>query len=82
MANTASRVILSGLIGLAAGVVLGILFAPDKGSTTRRKIKEQAKKVSETVESEFGDTVEGIKSFLRKKDHSSVSNPESVKDEG
>ncbi len=32
------RVILGVLAGMAAGTVIGILFAPDKGSATRKKI--------------------------------------------
>jgi gas vesicle protein len=81
MSKSTSRMILAGLFGLAAGVTLGFLFAPDEGSKTRKKIKEQAKKVTETVESEFGDTVEGIKSFLRKGNHSTAKNPEAAKPE-
>lgn len=33
---------LSFVVGVAAGSVLGILFAPEKGEVTRRKIKDAA----------------------------------------
>ncbi len=32
------RIILGVLAGLAAGTAIGILFAPDKGTATRKKI--------------------------------------------
>ena len=37
---SAGKVFASVLAGAAAGAVLGILFAPDKGTETRRKIAE------------------------------------------
>ncbi len=35
-----NEILLSLGIGLAVGGILGVLFAPDKGSETRRKISE------------------------------------------
>lgn len=37
------KIILGVLAGLAAGAALGILFAPDKGDKTRKKIAGSAK---------------------------------------
>lgn len=39
METNKSTVIVPMLIGAAAGLVLGILFAPDDGKSTRKKIK-------------------------------------------
>ena len=48
MKNTSKMLIALGT-GLTIGGVLGVLFAPDKGSETRRKISEKGKKLSAKV---------------------------------
>ncbi len=44
------------LIGLAAGVVIGVLFAPDKGSETRRKIVDKGN----DLKNKFNDFVDSL----------------------
>ncbi|MES2772537.1 MAG: YtxH domain-containing protein [Bacteroidota bacterium] len=46
--------------GLAIGVVLGILFAPDKGKNTRKKIGSLKGKLQDFTQS-AADTFEGLK---------------------
>ncbi len=46
---TSGKVVLGLLAGLAAGAALGILFAPDKGTNTRKKIKGGAKDVKDKI---------------------------------
>ena len=51
--NTSGKILAAVAAGIAAGAVLGILFAPDKGSETRRKINEKGKKFTDDVKDKF-----------------------------
>jgi gas vesicle protein len=59
--NTAGKVAIGLLAGAAAGAILGILFAPDKGSETRRKIAEKSKDVKDDIKNKFSDILEKTK---------------------
>lgn len=48
--NRTGKIITAFAAGAAAGAILGILFAPAKGSETREKIKDKAKKISDDLE--------------------------------
>lgn len=39
--------------GLVIGGVLGVLFAPDKGTETRKRISERGKKFTDDIKSTF-----------------------------
>lgn len=46
------------LIGLMLGIGIGILIAPDKGTATRKKIREKLDDVLDKAGETFGDIVE------------------------
>jgi gas vesicle protein len=48
------------LTGTALGAVLGILFAPDKGSVTRRRFSKKSYDYSDELEAKFNDLIENI----------------------
>jgi gas vesicle protein len=51
-------------LGLAVGVGIGLLLAPEKGSKTRKKLKERFRKASEDFQQEFSDEIDKIKTVL------------------
>jgi gas vesicle protein len=72
--NTSGKILAAVAAGIAAGAVLGILFAPDKGTETRRKISEQGKKIADGVKmkinkgkEKFNDLKEDIEQKVKEK---------------
>lgn len=49
--------------GMLVGGVLGVLFAPDKGSETRKKISDAGKKVTDTVREKIAKGKEKMSDF-------------------
>jgi gas vesicle protein len=54
------KVLLGVLAGVATGALLGILFAPEKGTKTRRKIMESGDDYVDELKSKFDDLVNSI----------------------
>lgn len=70
----ASNVVLGVLGGLAAGAVLGVLFAPDKGVNTRKKIAKKSSDLKDNVKSSFNDFLTSVEDQY----HSLTSKAEDV----
>lgn len=51
--NNTGKILTALGAGAAVGALLGVLFAPDKGSETRRKINGQGKKMVDNVQAKF-----------------------------
>ena len=49
------KVVLGTLAGLAVGAILGILFAPEKGSTTRKQILDKGEDYADELKSQFDE---------------------------
>ena len=47
--NSGSKVLLGVLAGAATGAILGVLFAPDKGEETRRRLSEGSRDLSDNL---------------------------------
>ncbi|MBK7871485.1 MAG: YtxH domain-containing protein [Saprospiraceae bacterium] len=57
---SAGKVLLGVLAGVAVGATLGILFAPDKGSSTRKKISKKGEDYAEELSAKFNDFINSV----------------------
>ena len=54
------KVLLGVLAGIAAGATLGILFAPEKGSKTRKQILSKGEDYADALKEKFDEAVQAI----------------------
>ena len=47
-------------LGVLLGAAVGVLMAPDKGSTTRQKIKDEAKDIKDKISKDFTEVKEDL----------------------
>jgi gas vesicle protein len=55
------KVVLGTLAGLAIGAIAGILFAPEKGSKTRKRIMHKGEDYVDKLNSKFDEFVDSLK---------------------
>jgi gas vesicle protein len=59
---SSGKVILGLLAGVAVGAALGILFAPDKGWNTRKRISKKAEDVANDLREKFDEFIDTVTS--------------------
>lgn len=55
-----SNIILGVLGGVAVGAIAGILFAPAKGTKTRKRIMKKGNAYTNDLKTKFGDLYDGV----------------------
>ena len=73
--NNTTKILAAFAAGALVGAIAGVLFAPDKGTETRRKISEEGKKLANSMKDKFKagkekfqDLKESIKGSVREEE--------------
>ena len=62
MAKTGSKVLLAALVALAAGIGVGMLIAPAKGSKTRKRLKKRLMGMADILQDDLSEKLNAFKS--------------------
>lgn len=60
--DSTSKTIIGFVAGISVGLMFGILYAPQKGSTTRKRIARRSGDIVDDVRDKLDDSVDEIKS--------------------
>lgn len=54
------NVVIGAMAGIAVGALLGVLFAPEKGTETRKKIVNKGKETTDDLKNKFNEFVDNV----------------------
>ena len=69
MSNNTGNTLLAVLAGAVVGAGIGVLFAPDKGSKTRKKIKDGFEHEKDHLKEKWNGIAENLKSKISNAKH-------------
>jgi gas vesicle protein len=71
---SSGKVVLGAIAGLATGAILGILFAPEKGKDTRKKIAKKSKDSMDEMKAKYEGVIDTLSNKYEsiKKDNSQL----------
>lgn len=77
MANSTSKLMLAALAGLAAGIGVGMLIAPAKGSKTRKRLKKRIMGIADLMQDDLSEKLNALKTAFAsdEKEEFSGENP-------
>jgi len=62
--NSTGKIVGALLLGAAIGGAIGVLFAPDKGGRTRKKLMLKGDDLADSMKDKFNDFMEDVKEEL------------------
>ena len=62
--NSTGKIVGALLLGAAIGGAIGVLFAPDKGVRTRKKLMLKGEDIADSMKDKFNDFMDDVKDEL------------------
>lgn len=64
MAKPGTKILFATLIGVAAGIGIGMLIAPAKGSKTRKRLKKRILGLADIMQDELAEKVSALREAI------------------
>ncbi len=58
--NTNQKILTAVAVGAAIGGILGVLYAPEKGTETRKKISDRTKKITDAAKEKLDELMHKV----------------------
>jgi gas vesicle protein len=81
MGKTGSKLLVAAFVGLAAGIGLGMLIAPAKGSKTRKRLKKRIMGIADIMQDDLSEKLNAFKSAFASDEKEELSGEESRMEE-